>query len=231
MNKIIAILSFIVLVVSIAWIYAEPSYEPAIALLLSIVALISMSRVSGTWLNKKMAPFRIKAEKKKTDVTVSFDALIQGKAEKHTVSVKKVWYKTYPTLKSQVIHQTTNIDPYTILLIDQGHHFEIKCIDIDGDGNPEVVLIYHCGAHSRGLRIFKVDYGHFLKQIPGSELGSDWPEIKIEDRDNDNKMEIYIKNRNWSGSPTQEFVEYQYVLIDGSYVEQSSHNHANAADL
>jgi len=191
LNKIIATISFIVLIVSAAWFCAAPSYEPAIALLVGVAAiipsLVSMSRVSGSWLNKLMAPIRIRYEKKKPDVSVSFDALIQGKAERHTVTVKKIWYKTRPTIKSQVIHKTSNIDPYTILLIEQGHHFDIKCKDIGGDGNPEVVLTYHCGGHSMGMTIFKVDYGHFLKEIPGSNLGSDWPEIKIEDRDNDKK--------------------------------------------
>ena len=177
-----------------------------------------------------MTPIRIRHEKKKPDVSVSFDALIKGKAERHTVTVKKIWYKTCPTVKSQVIHQTTNIDPYTILLIEQGHHFDIKCTDIDGDGNPEVVLTYHCGGHSMGMTIFKVDYGHFLEEIPGSNLGSDWPEIKIEDRDNDKKMEIYTKHRDLSGTNSMESVEYSYVLVDGAYVEKSTHNKANSVD-
>ena len=234
MNKVVAIISFVVLAVSAAWFYKVPSYEPAIAFLVSVVAIIpslfSISKKSGTWLNKIISPFVVSLEKKKPDVVVSFDALIGGKAERHTVYVKKVWYKTSPTIRSQVIHKTSSIDPYTILLIEQGGHFEIKCIDIDGDGNPEVALTYHCGGHSMGLAIFKVDYGHFLKQIPGSDIGSDWPGIKIEDRDNDGIMEVYAKNRNWSGSPCQESIEYKYVLVDGAFIEQAAHNLATSGD-
>jgi hypothetical protein len=57
----------------------------------------------------------------------------------------------------------------------------------------------------------------FLTPIPGAEVGSDWPEILIEDRDGDGKIEIYAKQRDWERVPVQNPITEIYVYRDGKF--------------
>ena len=92
-------------------------------------------------------------------------------------------------------------------------------MDVDSDGSPEVLIRFSCGAHTRVLNVFKINTNGDIALIPGADIGSDWPEIEIEDRDIDGKVEIYAKQRNWNGEPSQEFITEVYKNIDGEFTK------------
>ena len=74
----------------------------------------------------------------------------------------------------------------------------IETSDFDGDGLPEVAILYYCGAHSRGFRLFKFDSTGQLEIVPGSdEIGSDFPSVAWGDFDGDGVVEIIARHRNW----------------------------------
>ncbi len=122
-------------------------------------------------LQKRLA---IRKSKLTPEATFNFDALVNGNAQKHTISVMAVWDGDIPTTKKQVIHQTDNLSPHTIMLIDGAFGFPFQEVDIDNDGHNEIIMIFHCGAHSRGVKVFKVSNGHFLSLFPGGEFGGPW---------------------------------------------------------
>ena len=108
----------------------------------------------------------------------------------------------------------------------EGHSVELEARDVDGDGRSEVVVRYACGAHTRVLNIFKVNSDGFLVSIPGAEVGSDSPEILLEDRDADGRVEIYAKQRDWGRVPTQDPVTEMYVYREGTFQKQELPNNA-----
>ena len=103
-----------------------------------------------------------------------------------------------------------------------GHHPLLFKEDFNGDGLPEIAVRYHCGAHTRVLRVYQLTDRHSApKLIPGADIGSDWPEIGWKARENSKGFTIYVKNRNWSGVPSQEFIEEQYVFEKNECVKVS----------
>ncbi len=81
----------------------------------------------------------------------------------------------------------------------EGHGFAIYEHDFDGDGSNEIIVRYHCGAHTHAMRIYKITEppsGPVL--IPGAEIGSDFPEITWEERKNGHGVIVYARCRNWS---------------------------------
>jgi hypothetical protein len=67
------------------------------------------------------------------------------------------------------------------------------------------------------FNLFALNAYGLLGRVPGSEIGSDWPEIEWSDQDGDGIPEIYRKHRNWAGSPTMEYVEDRFVWRGESY--------------
>ncbi|GAB4223936.1 MAG: hypothetical protein Tsb005_20240 [Gammaproteobacteria bacterium] len=93
-----------------------------------------------------------------------------------------------------------------------GHSELLYSQDIDGDGEEELICEYACGGHTHVLLLFKFNSQTF-ELI--SQLGSDWPEFRLEDKDGDNKYEIYCKQKNYSN-----FGSYKleiYKIMQGQY--------------
>ena len=99
----------------------------------------------------------------------------------------------------------------------EGHSVELEARDVDGDGRPELIVRYACGAHTRVVNVFRVDVDGFLVPVPGAEIGSDWPEISLEDRDGDGKEEIYARQRDWSGIPVRDSVLEVHKYREGRF--------------
>jgi hypothetical protein len=59
-----------------------------------------------------------------------------------------------------------------------------------------------------------------LVPIPGAEVGSDWPEILLEDKDRDGRVEIYAKQRDWARVPTRDPLTEVYVYRGGEFQRQ-----------
>ena len=101
-----------------------------------------------------------------------------------------------------------------------GHHVTIYSYDFDGDGFEEIVVRYHCGAHTHGMRVYKISpppSGPEL--IPGADIGSDFPEISWKAREGGNGVIIFAKNRNWEGSlASDEPLVDRYIFENGRCV-------------
>ena len=100
--------------------------------------------------------------------------------------------------------------PLTPLLHVDGHSIEVTVEDFDADGRPEIAVLYHCGGHSRGFVLFRIDASGNVSRIPGAELGSDWPLIDWQDFNGDGQFEIRKRDRNWSKVPVMDYVEEVY---------------------
>lgn len=94
---------------------------------------------------------------------------------------------------------------------------EIDTKDFDGDGIPEIAVLYSCGAHSRGFRLFRISRKGKPRMVPGTDLGSDWPSIEWGDFDRDGRYEIIIKQRNWSKVPTRDMIQEKYIWNGKEY--------------
>ena len=103
-------------------------------------------------------------------------------------------------------------------IFDNIEGFGIKMFehDMDTDGIPELIIEYHCGAHTMVMNIYKIPaYGSSPTLIPGASIGSDWPDIRWHDGNKDEGTVIVAKHRNWSKNPTADFVEDKYLLKNG----------------
>lgn len=74
---------------------------------------------------------------------------------------------------------------------------EICIEDVNGDGVPEVIIGYKCGAHTEGLRIFRIDNNFDLFPITGSDIGSDFPLITW-GLNSSSEFTLNAYSRNWS---------------------------------
>jgi hypothetical protein len=99
----------------------------------------------------------------------------------------------------------------------EGHSPELEARDGDGDGKPELIVRYASGAHTRAMSILRLGVDGFLVTIPGAEVGSDWPEPALEDRDADGKVEIYARQRDWARVPVRDSVLEVYACRDGEF--------------
>lgn len=73
---------------------------------------------------------------------------------------------------------------------------EMTIVDIDNSGTPVLIIGYKCGAHSEGIKIFKLDRDLNFFQIEDSNIGSDFPLITWGKTIN---QEFYINtySKNW----------------------------------
>jgi len=211
-------------VISGLWLYYEPGYEPLIVFLSAIGAVFGQAYVRyrdrdiTTLIGKIISPLIRWKERNTPIASTSFNTLSGSKAINHEVRIWNIWDDTSPTGKAELRHKASNGSWVTFDHI-EGHHVEIWTRDVNADGNPELLVRFACGAHTRVLKIFRVNTRNNLILIPGAEIGSDWPEINIEDRDGDGKIEVYAKQRNWKGIPSQEFVSEVYKYINGEYTK------------
>jgi hypothetical protein len=105
----------------------------------------------------------------------------------------------------------------------EGHHLTLFANDIDGDGIPEAMVQYHCGAHTMMMKVYRLRAASPTPElVPGATIGSDWPDIRWDKRSDGKGFTIAIKNRNWSGKPTQEFIVETYAFDSGRFVKTGS---------
>lgn len=221
----------VVVVVSAAWCISAPSYEPALALLTSTAALLAraaaafQSRETSLLIGRLLLPITQWKDRHTPRAILEFDSLSGTRAIHHSLKAWSVWDGKGPTTWMELRHRQDTgswTTPYRF----EGHSVELEARDVDGDGRSEVVVRYACGAHTRVLNIFKVDFDGFLVSIPGAEVGSDWPEILLEDRDADGRVEIYAKQCDWGRVPTQDPVTEIYVYREGTFQKQELPNNA-----
>jgi len=98
-----------------------------------------------------------------------------------------------------------------------GHHLKVFAEDIDGDGAIEIIVLYHCGAHTMGMSIYSL---RNLKDVPtlidGGNLGSDWPEFSWDKRTDGPGSIITKKDRDWGGVPARDFKISRYIVENGA---------------
>ncbi|HIF9416477.1 hypothetical protein WAX88_15350 [Photobacterium damselae subsp. damselae] len=88
---------------------------------------------------------------------------------------------------------------------------ELSIEDIDSDGIPELLLGYKCGAHSEGIKLFKLDRNLNFHMIEGSDIGSDFPLIAW-GRDGNHSFFINAYSRNWEGNREKWHSRYEQFL-------------------
>lgn len=99
----------------------------------------------------------------------------------------------------------------------EGHSFDLYTHDFDGDGAEELIARYHCGAHTIGMRVYKIPAPPAAPTlIPGANIGSDYPEITWWERKDGKGVVIRASNRNWSGSPASDSAKLErYIFRNG----------------
>jgi len=131
------------------------------------------------------------------------------------ISAKNLRNTTGGSTRYALYYNWNNNNNY---LFDNIEGFSIKMFeyDIDEDGTPELIIEYHCGAHTMVMNVYKVTgYGSPPVLIPGATIGSDWPDIRWHVSNRNEGTVFFAKQRNWSKSPTQDFVEDKYLLKNG----------------
>lgn len=216
--------AIIVGVISGLWLYAQPSFEPLIAFLSAIGAIVVLAqkRFRSVGVSKLLGRARFPIMRwigrRRVIASISYDTLSGASAIHHEVKARAIWNNAGPTLRVELRHKLSRGSWVTFECL-EGHHVQFDARDIDGDGNPELLVSYACGAHTRVIEAFRVGIDGLLESIPGSNVGSDWPEIEVEDRDGDGRAEIYAKQRNWEGNPSQEFLLDVHVYKGGRFVK------------
>ncbi len=144
-----------------------------------------------------------------------FDAPVNNVIQTHRFRIIRLYADGESTERMWLMHRSDTEARYTLVDEFDGFCPELFAIDFDGDQFFEVALRYHCGAHSRGFRLYKWN-GWKFEMVPGTNIGSDYPHIEWEDRDQDGKFEIYSKDRNWSDQAVGA-VHTRYVWDNGGY--------------
>lgn len=221
-NVVSDFLLIVAVVVSAAWCIAAPSYEPLLAslgattvLLTRAVAVFQGQAASGL-LCRLLWPIARWRDRRTPRAELEFDSLMGTRAIHHSVKVWSVWDGEGPTTWMELKHRQDTgswTTPYRF----EGHSTELEARDVDGDGSPELVVRYACGGHTRVMNILRVDLEGFLVPIPGAEVGSDLPELVLEDRDADGKVEIYAWQRDWARVPVRDSVLEVYAYRDGEF--------------
>jgi len=240
MKIIIQIVSFIMTITSLGWVYFQFDWESIIAFLGSVIIFLGTS-----------------IERKETKYHISFNTFFSSLRkyyEKLLIKILAFRYRRKPGIFTEkfhiyyrdmqleqkvyatylfkgdeqleyfiLSHKSECLDIYDFDVIN-GHSPKITKFDFDGDRMTEIAIQYHCGAHTTCIKIYKFDEYGILKFIEGSHIGSDFGEITWEDRDNDLRYEIYSKNRNWNSNTElyekAPFVESKYILIENKYFKQ-----------
>lgn len=98
-----------------------------------------------------------------------------------------------------------------------GHHLKLSAEDIDGDGAIEIIVLYHCGAHTMGMNIYSLRNPRDVPNLlEGGKIGSDWPEFSWSRRINGPGSIITKKDRDWSGVPMRDFKISRYLVENGA---------------
>jgi hypothetical protein len=245
-RRVLQAVSFAGLIASCAWLWLEPGPEPVVTLLASVgtfIGTLAHSEV-GFWalrlrqwlsrLRDKLFQSLLGQNYRQIEcmAQLEFSWPPSGVIRHHKVIARRLSGNDGPSAVIALTHFGAYLGGYDFCLL-EGHAPELALDDFDADGVPELAVTYHCGAHTMVLRLFRLNEFQILVPVPGSEIGSDWPEIVWRDDDKDGKREIYAKNRNWAGTPTAEWREVRYVLRDGRYEKdmeywQSEHSHLKA---
>lgn len=222
MKDLSDLLLAVAVVVSVAWCVAAPSYEPVLALVGAVTVLLTraIAAIQGNetsaFLTKILWPIARWKDRRTPRAELNFDSLSGAQAVHHLVKAWSVWDSKGPSTWMELRHKEGTGSWNTVRRF-EGHSVELEARDVDGDGHPELIVRYTCGAHTRVINVFRVDINGFLVPVPGAEVGSDWPEISLEDRDGDGREEIYARQRDWSGVPTQDSLVEVYVYREGGF--------------
>lgn len=105
----------------------------------------------------------------------------------------------------------------------EGHHPTIYHYDFDGDGVPEVIVRFHCGAHTHVMHVYKIlNPPNSPSLISGADIGSDFPEITWKTRKNGKGVIIYANKRNWEGSSAAHTpIIERYIFENGQCIKLS----------
>lgn len=222
MNVVSDFLLIVAVVVSAAWSIAAPSYEPFLAFLGATTVLLTRAvtvfqgQATSKLLSRLLWRIARWKDQRTPRVELEFDSLMGTRRIHHSVKVWSVWDGGGPTTWMELRHRQDTgswATPYRF----EGHSTELEARDIDGDGSPELIVRYAWGAHTRVMNMLRIDLDGFLIPIPGAEVGSDWPDLVLEDRDADGKVEIYARQRDWTQVPSRDSVLEVYAYHDGEF--------------
>jgi hypothetical protein len=205
-----------VVLVSATWWISAPSHESALAFLTSAAALVARAAAAfrsgetSLLIGRLLLPLVRWKDQLTPKTKFEFDSLSGTRAIHHRLEAWSVWDSEGPTMWME-LRQKQDSGSWSTVYRFEGHSVELLAQDVDGDNHPEIVLRYACGVHTRALNIFRLAPDGFLVPIPGALIGSDWPEIILEDRDSDGKVEIYAKQRDWTRIPARDSVMEVYV--------------------
>lgn len=213
MVRALKLLTLAGLAISVAWFRRNPDFEPALAVIGSLVALLAadwwqenglVARLLGFPLRRLFSPVARAFERRRPVAKLAFKTLRGDEVTEHVVEIFRVWERAgFSTTWLELRHRSSTLRRYTFDLVD-GHAPTIFAEDFNGDGAAEVAVEYGCGAHTHVLSVYALDPAGVLRPVPGGQIGSDWPEISWSDKDGDGKPEIYVKHRNWSRASTDE---------------------------
>jgi hypothetical protein len=148
------------------------------------------------------------------------DWVVEFTVPGETYSARIVVSKLWKTIGGPVIFLTLfhpEQEP-TLLLRVEAFSIEVDASDFDADGRPEIAVLWRCGAHSRGFRLYRLKTSGEPELIPGTDLGSDWPLITWNSIDDKGCREIVTRDRDWDRIPTHGYVEKRFGWNGDSYV-------------
>ena len=210
--RLVQITSSAGVVVSAFWLWNFPSWEPTTTFIASLATFFGTLAVSqephGSLPNSKTIRLHTsnafhtvlrfllgkRYRRYAPQARLVFQWPISGASKKHEIVASYIRSKDGTSTVMSITHFGPNMEPYDFAIFD-GHTPSLELRDFDADGRPELAILYYCGAHSRGLYLFRLDNGEVFVPVPGGRVGSDGPGIKWEDADGDGKLEIYAWNQ------------------------------------
>ena len=124
----------------------------------------------------------------------------------------------------QYNHQGNECHHFIVDTID-GHSPEIILDDLNKDGENEIIIFYHAGAHTHYWRIYKLGKNpqnpNFLL-VRIAEIGSDWGRIKKTGQRKNGYYQIEAWDRDYSDFNKCDISTYSWV--DGEYKKTSCKN-------
>ncbi len=197
LKLLVSILITCSMIIAVSWLYYDRTFEPLIATITAFIAFIMRLKFHNFSIMRLPLLSKILLWKKKSKpiAVLTFKTCIKSEIHNHCIKAYNIWHENYPTEKIEFRHKIDNGSWYTFSVI-EGHTPKLILQDINNDNHDELILRYHCGAHTHVIELFTFDHQGFISSIPGGKIGSDFGDIQILDRFKN--IEIQAKHRNWS---------------------------------
>jgi hypothetical protein len=224
-KQILLAVTGVALVACVAWALLEPGWSSATATLSALVAMLGVlgdseltSRLGRITLWKdRRASRRLRRKLKKRhqrqpDQVLTF-AVPGAPEEEHEVALYLLEDMSGSGLIKAIVHHAPSADPYDVITL-EGAKPDVKVLDLDADGRPELLVDTVVGAHTHQVNVFCLNSLNRFQEAERSPLFADWGPVELARADRSPEYQITVLRG--SGAAGSDAKPATYRLSDGT---------------